>query len=150
MLKNQVFFKIIKFIPALIIAGVFLLYILCPINNDHVAKNIVNELQQIPLPEKTVIVEEKSMAAKLCGNGNGMQYFGALLIKSELSQDDLNLYYTQFSEKYHVKPQSDSEIKQIETQIVYFDTNIDSDNYYILYTWGDYYGISSEFDLRGH
>lgn len=52
MLKNQVFLKIIKFIPALIIAGVLLLYILCPINNDHVAKNIVNELQQIPLPEK--------------------------------------------------------------------------------------------------
>ncbi len=149
-MKNQVFFKIIKFIPVLIVAGVLLLYILCPINNDNVAKNIVNELQQIPLPEKTVIVEEKSIAAKLCGNGNGMQYFGALLLKSELSQDDLNLYYTQFSEKYHVKPQSDSEIKQIETQIVYFDTNIDGDNYYILYTWGDYYGISSEFDLRGH
>ena len=149
-MKHSTFFKIILCIPLVLVAGIFLLYILSPIYNDHVAKNLVRELQEIPLPEKTELIEEKSMAAKLCGNGNGMEYFGALLIKSDLTQEDLNTYYTRFGEKYHVKPQNDNEIKQIETQAANFNTSIDGDDYYILYTWGNYHGIFSEFDLRGH
>ena len=78
------------------------------------------------------------------------KYFAALLIKSNLTQEELNTYYTRFGEKYHVKPQSDNKIKQIETQSVNFDSNIEGDDYYIVYTWGNYHGIFSAFDLRGY
>ena len=149
-MKQYTIFKTIIFIPVVLVSGIILLYILSPIYNDHVAKNLVRELYQIPLPGKTELIEEKYMAAKLCGNGNGMEYFGALLIKSDLTQNDLNSYYTRFGENYYVEPQNDNRIKQIERQDVNFNSNIEGNEYYILYTWGDYNGIFSEFDLRGH
>ena len=52
------------------------------------------ELCETPLPEKTELIESISRAGKLTGNGNGMQYFGAILIQSELSLKELDDYYS--------------------------------------------------------
>ena len=49
------------------------------------------ELCETPLPEKTELIESISRAGKLTGNGNGMQYFGAILIRSDLSLEELVL-----------------------------------------------------------
>lgn len=38
------------------------------------------------------MIESLSQAGKLTGNGNGMQYFGAILIRSELSLEELETY----------------------------------------------------------
>ncbi len=127
--------------------------IICPINNNFKAKEIVDEMKALQLPEDTQFVEGYSNAGKLCGNGNGMQYFGALLVKSELSLEELKDYYSQYDANDTcnvVEHQIGSEIKQIENQMCSFETDVVGDNFYIIYTWGDYNGISSEFDLRGN
>lgn len=145
--------RILLLIPVVLIALLISLYIVCPFINDAVAENVVKEMKAKPLPEKTVIVEEISEAGKLVGNGNGMQYFGALLLKSDVPLEELKAYYSQFSDKwwaYVVEKQNDGEIKEVEHDRLFFKTNIDEENYYILYTWGDYDGFASEFDLRGH
>jgi len=134
---------------------VFLLFFISGPINNYIASEIVEELKVNPLPEKTTIVEEKYVAARLSGNGDGVQYFGALLLKSELSLDDLNKYYSQFSndeESNIVDHQYEKDIKQNELsslQDVCFNTNIEGDDYYILYTWGDYDGIFAHLDMRG-
>ncbi|MBO4458851.1 MAG: hypothetical protein J5802_14150 [Butyrivibrio sp.] len=49
-----------------------------------------------------------------------------------------------------MEQQCDNWIKEIEHQDVSFEADIDGDDYYILYSWGSYYGLPSGFDLRGH
>ena len=77
---------VIFFITLTII--LFTLYIVSPIVNDNVAKKTADELVEIPLPNNTAFIESIYKAGKLVGNGNGMQYFGAILIKSELSVEE--------------------------------------------------------------
>lgn len=151
-MKPHTFIKIIILVPIFIL--VMMMAISYPINN-MIANNIITELKQNPLPEKTVIVEEKSIAAKLCGNGDGVQYFGALLLKSELSLKDLDNYYSQFRNREEcnmVERQCGQDIEQNEfpaLQELSFDTDIDDENYYILYTWGNYDSIFTYLDWRG-
>ena len=71
---------------AILISGV----ISIPLINNHAAYKVEKALCEIPLPKETELIESLSQAGKLTGNGNGMQYFGAILIKSELS---LEIHY---------------------------------------------------------
>lgn len=49
-------------------------------------------------PENTEYIGSVCGAGKLIGCGNGMQYFGAILIKSELSREALEAYYSNYAE----------------------------------------------------
>ena len=75
---------------AILIGGVISL----PLINNHTAYKVEKALCEIPLPEETELIESLSQAGKLTGNGNGMQYFGAILIRSELSLEELDAYYS--------------------------------------------------------
>ena len=97
-----------------------------------------------------------SKAGKLVGSGNGMQYFGAILIKSELPLDELDRYYSQYRQdewSYIVEPQSESEIKAVEHKTLEFsklrDVS-DFDAYYIVYSWGESDFPLADLDIRGH
>ena len=73
---------------AILIGGV----ISIPLINNHTAYKVEKALCEILLPEETELIESLSQAGKLTGNGNGMQYFGAILIRSELSLEELETY----------------------------------------------------------
>lgn len=154
-MKSNFFSKMLRWSPVLFIAIILFLFIISRPINDKVAYNIVKELKQLPLPENTTVVEEKAIADRLCGNGDGVQYFGALLLKSELSLEDLEAYYSQFGGGMYsniVEHQYDKTIKQDELALHQenaFNTSIDDENYYILYTWGNYDSIFTYLDPRG-
>lgn len=124
-----------------------------PIINNSIAKKTANELVDLPLPNSTEFIESIYKAGKLVGNGNGMQYFGAILIKSELSLDELKKYYLEFADsewKFIVENQIDTDVRIIEHAMLTFKTDIDGNNYYIVYSWGNNNTIFHEFDIRGH
>ena len=124
-----------------------------PIVNDHVAKKTAEELAGLPLPDSTEFIEMVYQAGKLVGNGNGMQYFGAALIKSELSLEEIKEYYSKYAEnewEYVVENQTDKNVKIIEHAELTFKTDIEGDDYYIVYSWGVNNTIFHEFDIRGH
>ena len=136
-------------------AAIILLYILAPapIVNDTVAKKTANELAHFPLPGSTELIESIYKAGKLVGNGNGMQYFGAILIKSELSLDELKEYYSEFANsewKCIVENQTNKNIGMIEHTNLTFKADIKGKNYYIVYSWGNNNTIFHELDIRGH
>lgn len=148
--------KVLKITGLVIVLLIILSITACavsiPLVNDYSAKQIEKEIKELPLPENTEFVESLSRAGKFTGNGNGMQYFGAMLIKSDLSLDELDEYYSAYRENewdYVVKVQDS---REIEYYGILFSTDVDpSENYYIVYSWGS--GVSSffeEFDLRGH
>lgn len=132
----------------------FTLFIASPIVNDNVAKKTANELVDIPLPDNTEFMESIYEAGKLDGCGNGMQYFGAILIKSELSLDELREYYAEFADNEWtcvVENQTNSDVdKRIMDTTLTFKTDIVGENYYIVYSWGDNHTIFHVFDIRGH
>lgn len=125
-----------------------------PILNDIFAGQVADRLAAMPLPERTRVAEKKSIAAKLWGNGNGMDYFGALLIESELTEDQLEAFYAESGIDCHVARQISQSIEVTDHGSHSFKTKIDSDDFYIVYALGSRDSvlkeIYAELDLRGH
>ena len=143
----------IRIVFAVIFASVILFLILCPIINNLSAKHIVAEIKSVPLPQDTQVVENFSQAGKLVGNGNGMQFFGAVLIESKLSLEELDNHYSSYRETpwdYVVKIQNVQNIDVIEHGTFSFETDVSNGNFYIVYSWGNGISPFQEFDLRGH
>lgn len=116
--------------------------------NDSTAAGVERKLVRLPLPEKTLFVESLSKAGKLVGNGNGMQYYGAMLISSELSLDELREYYGEYDcEVYRIDyPRID-----IDHGDLRFKTKTFPDNAYMVEMWGESpWWFFAEFDIRGH
>lgn len=122
-----------------------------PLVNNSSAKKIEKQLVEIDLPDNTEIIESLSKAGKLVGNGNGMQYFGAVLIRSEKTLDELSAYYSQKYMNMIVEEQKTQEIQCIEHGKISFKTHIsDAEDYYIVYLFGAGISPFSELDIRGH
>ena len=99
------------------------------------------------------MIESLSQAGKLTGNGNGMQYFGAILIRSELSLEELETYYSDYRSnewEYLVEIQEGQSIKVIEHKALQFSEEIEDSGYYIVYSWGSGNSLLKELDMRGH
>lgn len=124
-----------------------------PAVNDSVAKRTADGLADLPLPRDTELIESVHKAGKLTGNGNGMQYFGAILIKSELSLDELKRYYSGFADSEWaciVERQTNADVRIIEHGKLAFQADIEGNDHYIVYSWGDNDTPFHELDIRGH
>ena len=138
-----------KIIPIILLVVIFAVSV--PLINDFSAKNVENSLLEIALPENTQMVESVSKAGKLVGNGNGMQYFGAMLIKSEQTLEELTAYYADVNAEIVVKAQTSQEIACLEHAQLSFTAEItEEENYYIVYLFGEGIAPFSQLDLRGH
>lgn len=80
--------KLVGILVAVVLTGGV---ISIPLINNHTAYEVEKALCEIPLPEETEWIESLLQTGKLMGNGNGMQYFGAILIRSELSLEELDI-----------------------------------------------------------
>lgn len=122
-----------------------------PLVNNLQAKNVEKQLLELSLPDHTSMVESLSATGKLVGNGNGMQYFGAILIKSELTLDELSAYYSQKLPNAVIIEQKAQRIECVEHQALSFDTTLTGEeNYYIVYLFGNSISPFSDLDIRGH
>lgn len=96
MMKGQ-HMKIIKTVFRVLLTVLILLPILLytgiVIANNCIADSIEKDLRAIELPENTRLVESVSIAGKMFGNGNGMQYIGVILVESDMSPEELEEYY---------------------------------------------------------
>lgn len=142
-----------KIILTAIFMSVILFFISCPIVNNISAGHIIGDINAIPLPQDTNMVEEFSRAGKLVGNGNGMQFFGAILIESGLSLEDLDKHYSSYRETpwdYIVEVQDTQNIDVIEHGTFSFETDVSNGQFYIVYSWGNGISPFRDFDLRGY
>ena len=77
---------ILLLILALLYGGIF-------IANNRAAGECKDRLLSVPLPARTQVLDSAAVAGKRTGNGNGMQYRGALLLESALSREALLTHY---------------------------------------------------------
>ncbi|MEK4347513.1 hypothetical protein [Paenibacillus sp. FSL P4-0184] len=145
------------FIIILIIAvgALVLLVVSTPFINNYIAYSIKKDLVEVSLPDKTELIDDLSSAGKLIGNGNGMQFFGAILIKSELTLEELNHFYSKYRENewsYIVEKQVSINIDFLNGNLKFKALKADEKliNNYIVYTWGSSNYPLSDLDIRGH
>ena len=134
--------------------GILLCFIMSiPIVNDDCAYTVEQKLCATPLPENTELIDSLSKAGKLTGNGNGIQYFGAILIRSELTLEQLEDFYSSYREnewEYLVTVQTDRDLSFIELDHLRFSQEVTADGYYIVYSWGKGIELYEMLDMRGH
>ncbi len=143
-------FKLVGILAAVVLIGGV---ISIPLINNHTAYKVEKALCEIPLPEETELIESLSQAGKLTGNGNGMQYFGAILIRSELSLEELDAYYSDYRSnewEYLVETQEGQSVEVIDHGALQFSEEIKGSGYYIVYSWGSGNSLLEELDIRGH
>ena len=142
--------KLVGILAAVVLIGSV---ISIPLINNHTAYKVEKALCEILLPEETELIESLSQAGKLTGNGNGMQYFGAILIKSELSLEELDAYYSEYRSnewEYLVEVQEGQSVEMLEHGGLQFSEEIKGNSYYIVYSWGSGNSLLKELDIRGH
>ena len=105
--------KIIKIICISIVSLLLAFMISIPVVNDYTAKKIADDLQNIPMPDYTSYIESIYGAGKYTGNGNGMQYFGCILIRSDLDIEELQNYYS-----LHVSDEYECVVEEQHGQII--------------------------------
>lgn len=144
-------------ITMVFVAVILLLFAVCiPVANNAIALGVENDLKRLPLPANTELIESTSKAGKLVGNGNGMQYFGAILIKSDLSLEELEAHYQEYRTEqfdYLIAGQLDNDILAVEHDDLAFRHDEYGMGYYIVYTWGDspdWLQTWLDTDLRAH
>ena len=145
--------KLLVVIIFIVVISISLFVVVIPLANNYYAKQVEKELRETPLPEKTEIIDSVSLAGKLVGNGNGMQYFGAILLKSKLPLNDLEDYYSVYQKNewsYVVERQENQIITVVEHSKISFSEKVDDEGYYIVYSWGDGPNLLEELDFRGH
>ena len=110
-------------------------------------KDIITDNSQVE------IIESKSVHGKLNGNGNGINYFGAVLVKAN-SEDEVSALMALLDAEYGTvgyKVQSGSEIESelLEHSRLRYDSDPSGAPYYTIY----YFNYSNEhsypLDIRG-
>ena len=128
------------------------------LTNNYLAQRIEEELEAYQLPPKTSLVDSLNVAGKLVGNGNGMQYMGAILVESGLSREELLAYYSGQFEYIEVREQTSADIAFENAGDCRFDGYVDGKSYYSVICWddnrkelvGDFVGGLLDLDIRGH
>ena len=154
--------KIVKRIFTILLIAIFILpvisYIGIVITNNYIADKIEKDLVSYQLPSNTKMVDSVSVAAKLTGSGNGMQYMGAILVESDLSAEELKEYYSIEFDFIEVNIQETPNLDFIQN--VSFNADIESGDktYYSIICWddnrremlGNLISELLDFDIRGH
>lgn len=141
-----------KIVGICMIVLILAIFVSVPVYNNYCAYKVEKVLCETPLPEQTELIEAISQTGKLTGNGNGMQYFGAILIRSELSLEELNTYYSDYRSNewdYLVEVQEGRSVEVIDHGTLQFSEEIKDRGYYIVYSWGNGNSLLKELDIRG-
>ena len=128
--------------------------------NNRIAAKVEKELRTAPLPEDTVLLDSLSIAGKLVGNGNGMQYMGSILVISDLTEEELYDFYSEAFHYIEVRKQETQKIDFLNSSEYSFELFGDPehhDHYSITY-WGspgdlgmgEFVTTLLDMDLRGH
>lgn len=157
-MRNKRLFIIL--IALLIILSPIAGYLSIVVVNNSIANHVEKELKSCPLPEDTIFFGSVSIAGKLVGNGNGMQYMGSILLISHLTEEELYEYYSQSFDYVEVRKQESHSIDFINKSGYSFELFGDPNyhDHYSITCWGspgdvglgEFATVLLNMDLRGH
>ena len=158
-MKKKWFF-IIPIVALLIALSPIAAYFGIVAANNSIANRVEKELKSYPLPEDTIFLDSVSLAGKLVGNGNGMQYMGSILVISDLTEEELYEYYSRSFGNVEVRTQASQAIDFINSSGYNFELFGDPNHHdhYSITSWGSpeniglgrFTTVLLDMDLRGH
>ncbi|MBE5957571.1 MAG: hypothetical protein E7254_01740 [Lachnospiraceae bacterium] len=120
----------------------------CKSLNDTAADSARKMLVNIPCPDGVELVDDVAAAGRLMGTKHQAQAFGAVLIKTKLSKEALESYYSK-NKNIYVAEQKEAKIKQITRKNVKFSKFGKGKHMYIVYLWAKpEYKIAKYLDYR--
>lgn len=146
--------KILKILAVICIVVVVSGNIAVTIVNNNAAKDVEERLRKLPLPENAELVDSVSQAGKVTNHANGMQYYGAILIKSDLTLNELRDFYAKKS-KYEgdciilKHGEHELDFASGDKKLGFGDYSKKAKHYYIIYSWGQGPKHFENMDLRG-
>jgi len=155
-----------RLIAAVICAAVLLspiaAAVVISLQNDAAAAAVKDQLVAMDLPPESAFVASYARAGKLVGNGNGMQYLGAILIRSDLTTAELDAHYaaqadaldqrrtSEYPVSVDVLPTGSAELDEIRG-ISGLLADAGGPDEYVVYMWGAAPSpLHADWDLRGH
>lgn len=128
-------------------------FVSIPLVNDAYARGLEQSLLELPLPGGTEHVASLSRAGRYAGAGNGMEYRGIMLVRSELPLDRLTEYYRGEGEKRstHVSVRAANE--ETDSRLrpsAEFGRPLDAPGLFLITAMGDGPALYRDLDLRGH
>ena len=109
-----------------------------PIANNAVAMGVAREMEALSLPEGAQLIDTTSLSGRFTNNAGSVQYFAALLIKSERPIEELRAHYAQYggglTATYRVEPQQGQEITVLDGIKLSFREDTAEEYGYIVYT----------------
>jgi len=123
--------------------------------NENILANLMNDFsEKISTVSGADIVEMQGTYGKLNGNGNGISYFGAALLRKN-SISDIEMLKETLDEDFEiieVQVQQDRKIhsRHLEHRSLQFDTDISKDGPYICISFYTTHPDSDLEDLLGH
>ena len=143
--------KNIKLILIIFLSVVFTVAILpwfaFPILNDIKANNLKQELQSAPLPQNTEIIAALSGCGNTGGTGDHTEIWAGILIRTELSEDEIYQYYGDDVQRVDSNKQKTFIMDLIGKEFTNLKSISKYDGYYIVEQVGN--AVSSFFDIRG-
>lgn len=123
--------------------------------NDLILLGMTNKLQgAVKQSGQLQLVETRSICGKLNGNGNGMQYFGAVLVKSD-DEAAVKALLEALKGEYEVVGycvQSGQNIRSSYLEhksLSYGHESFKDGTYYSIYFYNSHSNLSNPLDLRG-
>lgn len=116
--------------------------------NDRAAQRVVDYITAIPAPAGCDIVDTIALSGNIDSVGKVTYYYGAVLVRSDIPEEDLAEYYRQFeyNEKcIDVEKQESQKPEGIRAASAldrdYFLTDVSDGNYYTLSGFGKSIGF---------
>ncbi len=128
------------------------------VSNNRIAEDLRKQVAGCMLPPGTELVDSAAAAGKMEGNGNGMQYYGAALIHSDLDEGPLRTWYEAQlpKEEYIWVTRRESELFDSSTRLF---KDYEDDGHYWFVMLSRYNPIGKDatlldglrdIDIRGH
>ncbi len=141
-------------VTAVIIALIALLIAIPPITNSIILSSLAGDFADEVATSGAQIIEAEKIYGKLNGNGNGISFFGALLVKKD-SVADIDALISELDEdfeivEYYEPTNAQVTSKHLEHGNLEFDTDIASGEYLVLCFHESSHPMANEFDIKGH
>lgn len=143
--------KAVKRIFIILLIGIFVVAVLpwfvFPVLNDIKANILKQELQNAPLPQSTKIIKSLAGCGNTGGTGDHTEVWAAILIKTDLSEDEIYKFYGKNIQKVDAFRQNTFIMELLDKEFSRLNDISDYDGYYIVERTDD--AVSSFFDIRG-
>ena len=135
--KNK-YRRVIRGIMIVLAVVLLVMGLAVPIMNNAIAMGDARTLKALSSTETDTVLETTSQAGRFNGTAGHVQYFAAMLIRSDRSLEELRTYYAANNKDlgivYRVAEQKGQEITVMDGVSLAFRENVGESGYYIVYT----------------